>query len=71
MFKMAISFSFLKESSREREFCKTCTLKKQHKMNSQESTIDIISESAICLYADLFGKGNTLFGVRSFQKPSE
>lgn len=40
-------------------------------MNSQESTIDIISESAICLYADLFGKGNTLFGVRSFQKPSE
>lgn len=42
-------------------------LGKQHKMHNKNFFIDTTDKPRVCLYANLFNKGNTLPGVENYQ----
>ena len=64
--KLATKIFFMKDFTTKPEFCEACTLGKQHKVHSKEPPIDTTDELGACIYANLFGRGNTLLDIGSY-----
>ena len=66
--KTGTGISFLKNNiNTEPDFCEAYTLGKQHKLHSKEPPIDTTEKLGVRLHADLFGRENTLPGIRGYQ----
>ena len=66
--KLVTGILFSKNNAnKDLNFCKACTLGKQHNVYSKKSPVDTTDKPEIHLHADLFGGGNTLPGIAGYR----
>lgn len=66
--KMPTKISFLNNNiNMEPDFYLLCILGKQPKVHIKEPLINTMHKPEVCLHTEMFGKGNLLPGIESYQ----